>query len=78
MPPGGKYISLPEHIENSKIANILVSDAGAIGALRIDPASADKAYQMAAKEALMADVSDDLFHAVLNLCTPDAPASDLW
>ena len=72
--PGGKYISLPEHIENSKIANILLSDAGAIGALRIDPASGDKAYQMAAKEALMADVSDDLFHAVMNLCTPDAPA----
>ncbi len=72
--PGGKYIGMAEQMANSKIINILLSDAAVSGALRMDSASSDSAYRARMKEALMADVPDDLCNAVMNLCTPDAPA----
>ncbi len=73
--PAGKYIALPEQHENSKIGNILLADFAVTGSLRIDSASTDSTYRAATKEALAEDISDDLFNTIMNMLSPDAPAS---
>lgn len=73
--PGGHYISLPEQSEKSKLGAIVMADPATIGAIRIDPRSADPAYLAAARDALAADVEEGLLASVMHLLTPDAPAA---
>ena len=51
------------------------ADRAVVGALRIDPRSEDEAIRKAGKEALAADVDDDLWATAMHLFTPDAPVS---
>ncbi|MEM7047586.1 MAG: alpha/beta fold hydrolase [Pseudomonadota bacterium] len=73
--PAGAYLQTKTHINSSKIVDVLVADPAVVGSLRINPRSDDPAYQDALKQALAADMPDDLWRAVVHLLTPDAPAA---
>ena len=73
--PAGAYLQLEDQHKNSKIGSVILADPAKIGALRMDPRSTDAKYLAGAKEALAADVDDDLLASVMHLLTPDAPAA---
>lgn len=73
--PGGYYISLKEQTEQSKLGPLVMADPAQVGSLRIDPRSTDATYLAAAKDALAADVPDDLLAQVMHMLTPDAPVA---
>ena len=72
--PGGAYLEVPE-MSASKFLQCLLADPHEIGALRLDPHSADADYQALLKDTLAADVDDSVFRAACNALTPDAPAA---
>jgi pimeloyl-ACP methyl ester carboxylesterase len=59
---------------DSKVPQLFLTDPAEVGALRIDPDSADQAYQNLTKEAFFKDSSEEDFKAIANLLTPDDPA----
>ena len=71
--PAIAYIAMPEQQEQSKLGPLVKADPAVIGGFRIDPASPDAEYYAIAKEALAADVPDDLWRTALNMMAPDAP-----
>ena len=73
--PAGAYLGLEEQQKESKLGPIVAADPAVVGALRIDPRSEDEAIRKAGKEALAADVDDDLWATAMHLFTPDAPVS---
>lgn len=73
--PAGAYLGLEDQTSKSKLGPIILADPAKIGALRIDPRSTDPEYLAVAKEALAADVDDELLATVMHLLTPDAPAA---
>ena len=73
--PAGAYIALEEQQKESKLGPIVAADPAVVGALRIDPRSEDEAILKAGKEALAADVDDELWATAMHLLTPDAPVS---
>ena len=73
--PAGHYISLEDQVAGTKIGKMLAADASAVGALRFDPKTEDQAMLATIKDALAADVDDDLWTAAVHLFTPDAPAA---
>ena len=73
--PAGAYLGLEAQQKESKLGPIVAADPAVVGALRIDPRSEDEAIQAAGKEALAADVDDDLWSTAMHLFTPDAPVS---
>ena len=73
--PAGAYLGLEEQATKSKLGAIVAADPAVIGALRIDPRTEDEAIQAAGKEALAADVDDELWATAMHLFTPDAPMS---
>lgn len=73
--PAGAYTVLEEQQAKSKLGPTVMADPAIVGALRIDPRSEDPEYLAIAKEALAADVDDDLLAAVMHLLTPDAPVA---
>lgn len=73
--PAGAYLAGEDQAANSKIGNVIMADPAAIGALRMDPRSADAAYIAGAKEALAGDVDDALLAQVMHMLTPDAPVA---
>ena len=73
--PAGAYLGLEEQAKESKLGAIFAADPAVVGALRIDPRSQDEAIRQAGKEALAADVDDDLWATAMHLFTPDAPVS---
>ena len=73
--PAGAYLGLEAQRKESKIGPIVAADPAVVGALRIDPRSEDETIRAAGKEALAADVDDDLWATAMHLFTPDAPIS---
>ena len=73
--PAGAYLGLEAQQKESKLGPIFAADPAVVGALRIDPRSEDEAIRKAGKEALAADVDDDLWATAMHLLTPDAPVS---
>ena len=73
--PAGAYLGLEAQQKESKLGAIVAADPAVVGALRIDPRSEDEAIRAAGKEALAADVDDDLWATAMHLFTPDAPMS---
>ena len=73
--PAGAYLGLEAQRKESKLGAIVAADPAVVGALRIDPRSEDEAIRKAGKEALAADVDDDLWSTAMHLFTPDAPVS---
>ena len=73
--PAGAYLGLEAQQKESKLGAIVAADPAVVGALRIDPRSEDEAVRKAGKEALAADVDDDLWATAMHLFTPDAPVS---
>ena len=71
--PIGAYVVGPSQAD-SRIPSLLLADPGQVGALRLDPRSADSSYQAEVKAALYADVGEDDVPAIANLLTPDDPA----
>lgn len=59
----------------SELPSLLVADPAAVGALRVNPDSADMAYAAKVKSCFYHDVSDAAFTAIANLLTPDEPAA---
>jgi len=75
MTPGEQLLG--ESMKTSLVPKLLLADPAKIGALRIDPMSADPAYGATAKDAFYADVDDAEVAAVMNLLSCDEPASVL-
>ena len=73
--PAGSYLQLPEQLQESLLGALLLADPEAIGGLRIDTSSTDESYRESVKEALAADVDESLWHAAVNMMSPDAPFS---
>ncbi|MEM7267933.1 MAG: alpha/beta fold hydrolase [Pseudomonadota bacterium] len=73
--PSGAYLGIPAQVEGSILGKIFMADPAVVGGLRIDTASSDAAYYQAGKEALAADVPDDLWRTAVNMMAPDAPAA---
>jgi pimeloyl-ACP methyl ester carboxylesterase len=76
MPASGvpclAYPSLPEGQDNG-FMQLLVGDPAAIGALRVDPRSPDRAVQAAIRDAFYGDVEPSKAAAATALLTGDAP-----
>lgn len=60
--------------EGERVAGLFVADPQVVGALRINPRSADPAYRAAMIEAYAGTVPEDEHDAMLHLLTPDHPA----
>ena len=73
--PSGAYLQAEVETNNSKIGAVLLADPEKVGALRMDPRSADPGYLARAREVLAADVDEALLASVMHLLTPDAPAA---
>ena len=73
--PAGAYLGLEAQQKESKLGPIVAADPAVVGALRIDPRTEDEAIQATGKEALAADVDDELWSTAMHLFTPDAPVS---
>ncbi len=71
--PAGAYLELKEQHEDSKLGAILAPDPMVVGALRVHPRSTDPVVLSGAKEALAADVDDNLWATAMHLSTPDGP-----
>ncbi|WP_414440575.1 alpha/beta fold hydrolase [Burkholderia sp. 22PA0106] len=78
MPASGvdglDYVRAPEN-RGEMLASLMCASPRAVGALRIDPASRDPAYQARLKEALFADVDDATCRAAVRLLSCDVPAA---
>lgn len=76
MPTSGKSandcLAAPE-FASSELWRIAVADPAVIAAFRINPRSADPAYQATLKTTLAADVDEETWTAAVNLLTPDTP-----
>jgi pimeloyl-ACP methyl ester carboxylesterase len=59
---------------DSGVPPLLLADPAQIGALRLDPHSADPGYQSRLKSTFYADMSDTDFLAIAHFLTPDDPA----
>lgn len=68
---------LGESMKTSMVPKVLLADPAKIGALRIDPASADPAYSALATEAFYGDVDEHEVTAVKKLLSTDEPAQVL-
>ena len=73
--PAGFYSGLEDQAARSKIGTVIAANPATIGALRFDPRTEDPAMLATGKEALAADVDDDLWATAMHLFTPDAPAA---
>lgn len=77
LPAPGKslfdYLANPEFAA-SRIAPLLIGDPQLTGALRLNFRSPDPGYRAELKAAIAADVDDQDWEAVTNLCAPDVPA----
>lgn len=62
-------------IGGGEISSIIKADPAKVGALRLDPRSADAAYIAQLKAAFAADASDAEWQAICNFLTLDDPAS---
>ncbi len=73
--PGEMLFSEP--MSTSMVPALLLADPEVVGALRIDPMSADADYKASAKAAFYGDVGDKEVQAVMKLLSCDEPASVL-
>lgn len=72
LPNALAYNALPEH-GAARAADILVGDPKAIGALRLNPRSADPAYLEEVRQTFYHDVPPESFLAFANALVPDLP-----
>ncbi|HSW06222.1 alpha/beta hydrolase [Aquabacterium sp.] len=72
LPTVLQYLLRPD-FAGSEVPPLFVADPAAVGASRINHASADTAYVARARSAFYHDVSDEAFAAVAHLLTPDEP-----
>ncbi len=73
--PSGAYLGVAEQADTSELNALVLADPAKIGAIRVDPASSNAAYNAAFKEAAAADVPEDLWRTAVNMMNPDAPAA---
>ncbi|RMA59939.1 pimeloyl-ACP methyl ester carboxylesterase [Acidovorax sp. 100] len=78
LPFNGKTLletSLAPEGALNEVPGLMIGDAVATGANRIDPDSPDPVYQAKLKSAFYADVAEDVSVAMGNLLTPDEPVA---
>ena len=76
LPPGtvaGEMIA-HETMASAKVASCFLADPSVVGAMRIDVASPDPAYQAVVRESFYGDLTDDQFAEALTHLHPDEPA----
>ncbi|MCK9513269.1 MAG: alpha/beta fold hydrolase [Pigmentiphaga sp.] len=80
LPPpgmaGGACSALPQN-EGSLIPSVVIADPATVGALRLDPLSANADYAALLKQTFAAEVDEGQWSAVRHLMTPDTPIQPL-
>lgn len=68
-----EYMATPEYADSAlnSVSKVLVGDPAQLGALRMNWRTADPELLTNLKEAMLADATDDEFHAYLALLDPD-------
>lgn len=72
--PSGAFLQLEDQHANGKLLDALMADPAIVGAFRMDSRSPDPDYMAAVKNAMAADVDDELWVRAMHLMTPDASA----